>query len=290
MKIIREEGFLSLIKKGILVISHIEIRDPNSGAMRLNILKTFPLYRPNSSGTFKDRASLTIQTINQIFPCLSSLLKSLNRKLLPVDDITTFPKTDKDHISVNELKKLFDFYGSDKANYHSYHFLFGTILRDKEDIKFIFEIGLGTNHTDVVSNMNWWGKPGASLRAFRDYCVNAEIYGGDIDKRILFKDNRIQTFFIDQTNPATFDDLLTKIPTGFDLVIDDGLHSPDANINSLRFGLEIVKKGGWVVIEDIGNDAISLWQVVAALLPQQYKPYLFKDAERSIVFAVKRLD
>ena len=139
-KIIQEEGCLTLVKKSILVLSHVEIKDRNSGTTKHNVLQTFPLYRPNSSGNYKDRASLTVQTINQVFPFLCSLSKSVNGKLLPVEDIANFPKTNQDHASVNALKERFDFYGSDKANYHSYHHLYGTILRDKADIKYIFEI------------------------------------------------------------------------------------------------------------------------------------------------------
>ena len=54
----------------------------------------------------------------------------------------------------------------------------------------IFEVGLGTNNVDVPSNMGKDGKPGASLRAWRDYFPNA-----DIDTRILFKEDKIQTFY-----------------------------------------------------------------------------------------------
>jgi hypothetical protein len=57
----------------------------------------------------------------------------------------------------------------------------------------------------------------------------------------------------------------------------------------LRFGLGIVKKGGWVVVEDIAVEAISLWQVVAALLPKHYEPHLY-NADAGIVFAVQRLE
>ena len=41
------------------------------------------------------------------------------------------------------------------------------------------------------------GKPGASLRVWRDYFYNAEIYGADIDKT-NFSEKRIKTFFVDQ--------------------------------------------------------------------------------------------
>ena len=37
----------------------------------------------------------------------------------------------------------------------------------------------------------------------------------------------------------------------FDLIIDDGLHSPLANLNTIEFGLSHVNIGGWVVVEDI---------------------------------------
>ena len=41
------------------------------------------------------------------------------------------------------------------------------------------------------------GKPGASLRAFRDFCMNAEVIWADIDKRILFKEDRINKIWED---------------------------------------------------------------------------------------------
>ena len=36
------------------------------------------------------------------------------------------------------------------------------------------------------------GKPGASVRAFRDYFDKAIIYGADIDSKILFFEKRIK--------------------------------------------------------------------------------------------------
>ena len=81
---------------------------------------------------------------------------------------------------------------------------------DKNNIRNIFEIGLGTNYKNIVSNMGINGKPGASLRAFRDYCPNASVFGADIDKRILFEEERIKTFYVDQTDPVTFDPILEK--------------------------------------------------------------------------------
>ena len=263
--------------------------DVNSGTTKIDIIKSFPLFPPKSAGNYKDRATLTIETINQTFPFLSSLAKYVHKGLIVVENIEGLSVELQNKSSSSELKEILDRYGSDKATYHNYHHLYGAILRDKLNVTNIFEIGLGTNNTDVVSNMGVNGKPGASLKAFRDYCPNALVFGADVDKRILFEEERIKTFFVDQTNPATFDSILEMVPKNFDLVIDDGLHSPNANIASLEFGLKIIKIGGWVVVEDIAEEAISVWQTVSALLPNAYEPHIFSTNGRAIVFAVKRM-
>jgi SAM-dependent methyltransferase len=151
----------------------------------------------------------------------------------------------------------------------------------------MLEIGLGTNNTDVVSNMGQMGRPGASLRAFRDFLPNAEIYGADIDKRILFKEERISTFFVDQTDLNSFAELDANVSKKFDLIIDDGLHSPNANIAVLIFALTRLKRDGWLVIEDVNHDALPVWQVVAALLPGDFKPYII-EARVHLVFAIQK--
>ena len=89
-----------------------------------------------------------------------------------------------------ELKKLMDFYGSDKGgknNQHNFAEYYSEIFYNKKDsIKNFLEIGLGSNNPSVPSNMGLDGKPLASLKAWRDYFSNAQIYGGDIDKSTLF--------------------------------------------------------------------------------------------------------
>jgi hypothetical protein len=131
------------------------------------------------------------------------------------------------------------------------------------------------------------GVPGASLRAFREYLPGATIFGGDVDKRILFQDDRIRTYFVDQTDLASLASLGKNLPEAIDLIIDDGLHAPNANLAVLVFGLEKLNHNGWLVIEDIPERAIPFWEVVAALLPDRYASHLFR-AEGALVFAVQR--
>jgi hypothetical protein len=255
--------------------------------VKLNIYKSFPAFRPSSAGKNKDIANLTIQSINQTFPLIESLLASLGVEI-PIISVDEFSKRTNSYQPSMELKVLFDQYGSDKASENYFHFIYATILSEKLTIKNILEVGMGTNNLDVASNMGKLGKPGASLRAFRDFCVNAEIYGADIDKRILFSEERITTFYIDQTDSKTFQHLKNELPKSFDLVIDDGLHSPNANIATLDFGLQIIKKNGWVVVEDIGVESLSIWKVIYYLILENFEPFIIQS-KSCYIFAAKRL-
>jgi hypothetical protein len=268
--------------------SYFDFRQKYFDFNRVNICRTFPLFTPHSGGKYKDRARLTIQTINQTIPLLSTLATPVRQKKNNIARIKDFPVSDQDLEAAREIKVYFDKYGSDKAS-NDYHNIYGPLLKNRDEITGILEIGMGTNNTDVVSNMGLWGYPGASLKAFRDFLKSATIYGADIDKRILFEDERIQTFFVDQTDPATFAELGKSIPSNLDLVIDDGLHSPNANLETLKFGLTKIRIGAWVVVEDIAPEALPLWEVVSALLPSNYEARIFRG-ESVVVFAVKRLN
>jgi hypothetical protein len=254
--------------------------------VKLNTRESFPAFRPSSRGKSKDLAKLTIQSINQTFPLIDSLLSSLSINI-PIISVDEFSKRSNNHQPSMDLKVLFDQYGSDKASLHDYHLIYGTVLSEKISIENILEVGMGTNNLGVASNMGKLGKPGASLRAFRDFCVNAEIYGADIDKQILFSEERITTFYVDQTDSKTFQQLKNSLPKSFDLVIDDGLHSPNANIATLDFGLQIIKKSGWVIVEDINVESLSIWKVIYYLISENFEPFIIQS-KSAFVFAAKR--
>jgi hypothetical protein len=287
-----KNGLRALLKRFPLLISlnryWWKIYRGRKETTSLDVLQTFPAFRPYSPGSHGSRVQITIGAINQTIPFLNSLAGSIGARKLTISDIQSVPANSEEMQASSELKAQFDKYGSDKSNGHNYHFLYGPILKNRGEIRGVLEIGLGTNNLDVVSNMGSEGKPGASLRAFRDFLQNAGIYGADIDRGILFREDRIETFYVDQTNPATFAELGTSVPSDLDVVIDDGLHSPNANIQTLIFGIGKIRKGGWVIIEDIGSDAIPIWKLVAAILPERYQCNLYQ-AQGALLFAVKRL-
>lgn len=254
----------------------------------LDLVETFPAFTPYSAGSYEDKAQLTVEAINQLFPALHELVSSVGSVGPRVSNIDAMANSSRDIQSAAELKRYLDNYGSDKATLHDYHQLYGHILKHPDLVTGICEVGLGTNNTSVVSNMGAEGRPGASLRAFRDYCPRALVYGADIDRGILFEEERIWTGFVDQTDRSSLAALAEKVPDELDLVIDDGLHSPVANLNTLGFGLRKIKVGGWTVIEDISPHAVDLWEAVSMILPERFECYVFR-ARGGVVFAAKRL-
>lgn len=89
---------------------------------------------------------------------------------------------------------------------------------------------------------------GTSLRMWRDYFPNAEIWGFDIDPRCKSQESdRIKVVIGDQTKEIDLDTL----PGDFDIVIDDGLHTQDAQIKTFLFIFrEKMAERGIYVVED----------------------------------------
>jgi hypothetical protein len=179
---------------------------------------------------------------------------------------------------------------SDKSTYHNYHYLYSHIFNElnNENLN-ILEIGIGTNNPSLVSTMGSNGRPGASLYAFAEYLPNANIYGADIDKSILFSTERINTCYVDQLDVKTFDNIKKTFGNiEYDLIIDDGLHSIGANFNTLLFALDNIKINGWIVIEDIHIP--ENWFSINYILSKNknIKTYLVK-ARVSFLFCVQRL-
>ena len=86
---------------------------------------------------------------------------------------------------------------------------------------------------------------------------------------------------------GSFDSLAAAVDRKFDLIIDDGLHSPNANIASLIFACNSLRQGGWFVVEDISLAALPVWHVVSTLLPSEYRSWIIA-AKGGVVFAVQR--
>jgi hypothetical protein len=96
-------------------------------------------------------------------------------------------------------------------------------------------------------------RPGASLRVWRDYFPNAQIFGADIDRRSLFNEERIRTFYVDQTKSSDIAEMWAQIGVDeIDLIIDDGWHTFDAGRCLFENSIGHLAKHGTYIIEDVG--------------------------------------
>lgn len=99
-------------------------------------------------------------------------------------------------------------------------------------------------------------KAGASLRMWADYFPNAQIYGLDVDSNTMINEGRIHSFQCDQGNEDQLRQVVQKLGTNFDLIIDDGSHEPAHQMLTAKMLMPLLKDGGLYVVEDIwvGHD------------------------------------
>jgi len=146
--------------------------------------------------------------------------------------------------------------GSDKGlsthNYTTfYNMLFESLIDDEINL---FEVGIGTNNPNLPSSMGPNGIPGASLYGWEEFFIKGQIFAGDIDRNILFQTERIKTFYCNQLDSKTIKEMYDAPElknVSFDVVIDDGLHTFQANLSFLANSLEKLKTNGIFIIEDL---------------------------------------
>ena len=81
--------------------------------------------------------------------------------------------------------------------------------------------------------------------------------------------------------------MLKKINRKFDLIIDDGLHAPYTNLNTLISSLKYLNKNGYLIIEDIPFRSQSIWEIVNFILNKKYKTNLIKT-KNALIFSCKK--
>ena len=157
----------------------------------------------------------------------------------------------------NSLISIIEKHGSDKtlSGYsHIYEPIFSSFRQN--NINFL-EIGLGTldpsTPSTFVGNPSHYPdyKPAAILKAWKEYFPNATINGIDVAKDCMISEDRITTFLGSSTDQnfvfSNFEDVV------FDVILDDGLHTADAQIQTFFNFFDKVKDGGIYIIEDIGG-------------------------------------
>jgi SAM-dependent methyltransferase len=174
--------------------------------------------------------------------------------------------------------------GSDKGSidiensWHNYTTFYYSIFKDLREKELrIFELGLGTNNPNIPSNMGPNGVPGASLYGWSEFFPNSHIFGADIDTNILFNTEKIKTFYCDQTNPEIIKKMWDEpeLQDNFDIIVEDGLHTFNANVCFLENSIHKLKQNGFFIIEDILPWEQYLFVNKIKDWESQYKGYIF---------------
>ena len=172
-------------------------------------------------------------------------------------------------------------YGSDKGglkSWHNYTTVYSALFKKYRNRPVrIFEMGLGSNSPEIPFTMRN-GRPGASLRGWRELFPRAQVYGADIDRGSLFQEKRIKTFYCDQLDPAVIRQLWSQpdLRDPLDIIIDDGLHTFEGNTCLLEASLDHLSPGGVYVVEDIKRGTIHSWhERIETVYSEQYPAYEF---------------
>jgi hypothetical protein len=241
---------------------------------------------PSSAATHKQYVDITIEGAKGTYDLLALFCDSDQSEECNIHDLVLTPI--EKNLS-EQLTRLFNLHGSDKSGTHNYPDLYAKLINLSNRNRFrLLEIGMGSNHLEVPSNMGAFGVPGASLRAWRDLSESIEVWGGDIDARILFSEERIETFEIDQMSQTSWEIFLKNLTNlDFDLIIDDGLHAPFANLMTIKNLISKLTDGGVLVVEDINSSALSVWRIFEKMLSKDHSFRLIK-AKSSYVVLIKK--
>ncbi|MER7174664.1 class I SAM-dependent methyltransferase [Streptomyces mesophilus] len=114
----------------------------------------------------------------------------------------------------------------------------------------LLEIGIG--------GYNRAGQGGASLRMWKHFFPNAQIFGVDIEDKSFVDQDRITTFIGDQSDPASLTSIAEKIGT-LDVIIDDGSHRSPHVITTFETLFPLLRDGGIYAVEDTQSSYWPEW-------------------------------
>ena len=160
--------------------------------------------------------------------------------------------TESNDNKITELCQFAYLYGADKCPQiaHPYTPFYYELFKDKVDsVKKVLEIGIGTANY-MYHHPKHYIK-GASLRMWRDFFPNAQIYGADILPEAMFEDDRIETFLCDERKNEDLIKLIEKTGSDIDIFIDDALHSRPVQVELCKTMMPMLKKDVIYIIEDV---------------------------------------
>jgi len=145
----------------------------------------------------------------------------------------------------------------------------------KDNVRTILELGISE---------------GAGILSLKDYFYNSYLWGIDIDKNTFLKDEQIiKCEWADQLKLHTLKQSAANFNVKFDLIVDDGWHHPESQINSIIAYLPYLNYGGTYVVEDIVHkDYYKYFKKIIKILEEKnfevrYKKFSVPNSDISTV-------
>jgi hypothetical protein len=182
-------------------------------------------------------------------------LRMLYCRAMYGDMLAMFGDKQKRDSASFSIRDLLDREGSDKGKL--YGGLYDVLLQPHlQTIRCMVEIGIGTLIPEAVSSMARYAakhyRPGGSLRAWRNFLPQAEVYGLDVAPDTQFADEpRIHTYLCDSTDADQTARFLSQITRQPDFIVDDGSHDVISQVKTLKNFLPALRDGGLYVVEDV---------------------------------------
>lgn len=148
-------------------------------------------------------------------------------------------------MTLNELANRF---GTDKGDAHhekhGYAEIYDKILHEYRDKEVNF-VEIGVNDPRF---------PGASVHMWKSYFIKGTYRGLDINldetiKRSVSVLDKVYLYNVDQSSTEQLTEFVTNVPA-IDFVVDDGIHTYEAQITSFKALFPFLKSGGIYFIED----------------------------------------
>ena len=183
--------------------------------------------------------------------------------------------------SMNRIEELLLAYGSDKV-VHRYARAYDVFLSHRRDqVNLVLEIGIGSLDVFLPGNMFWTldpklvlsastsryvaesgfdatnYTPGGSLRAWRDFFPRARVIGCDVDEKVLFAEERLQTYKANSMVPSDVRMMMKAEGIDpnrgqvIDFIVDDGCHAFECQIATLKNMWPYLRVGGVYSVEDV---------------------------------------
>ena len=207
---------------------------------------------------------------------LPKKIEELSKSDLGLKRNLEYPAIKNNEKIINEGKKFSEYlknYNTSKPGGIYREFLDRLFFTIRPKTKTILELGISE---------------GGGLLSMRDFFEKSYLWGVDIDKDTFVDSERIvKCDWADQLKTKTLKKNAENFNTKFDLIVDDGWHHPESQINSLISYLPYLSQKGTYIVEDIVHYHYSKYfKKVVKILEDKgfevnYKNFDIKESEIS---------